>query len=408
MLSQANDQWFRDAYRMSLTTFCKVVALLSRDPRQLENPDAKNPHLFNLSGTGRPAQSVDVQFATFLRFVSKLTHSSSAQDTAVGEGSAYNYTRNIVAALLALQKLEGCMGAIDGTLFKLGNEPKNTGGAYYCQEKYYGLNLIAAVDSTGRFIAYEGGWPASVVDFAAFSTSSLWRERRETLDDGEFWLVDKDDTLDVAAFRRRRTPREACRRRIEFNQVHPAKRICVEHTFGRLQARFPILTDLPGDRLSDIWCLISALLVLHNVVQDLKDSTGTMDGWDSDADDEEASEEAWAEAMTPALFPDFKPPLPPFVKDLQLLRRVKTSTNSRSEFPIDLEPGKTVPPSRIYPLSTKELEVLADYIETNLKTGFIRPSTSPIGAPILFIKKKDGTLRLCVDFRNLNSITIKN
>ncbi|GAA5865997.1 hypothetical protein JCM1840_003369 [Sporobolomyces johnsonii] len=75
---------------------------------------------------------------------------------------------------------------------------------------------------------------------------------------------------------------------------------------------------------------------------------------------------------------------------------------------INLEPGKTVPPSRIYPLSAKELEVLADYIETNLKTGFIRPSTSPIGAPILFIKKKDGTLRLCVDFRNLNSVTIKN
>ncbi|GAA5956477.1 hypothetical protein JCM10213_003320 [Rhodosporidiobolus nylandii] len=75
---------------------------------------------------------------------------------------------------------------------------------------------------------------------------------------------------------------------------------------------------------------------------------------------------------------------------------------------IDLEDGKTVPQSKIYPLSATEMDVLADYIETNLRSQFIRPSTSPIGAPILFIKKKDGSLRLCVDYRNLNSVTMKN
>ncbi|GAA6045106.1 hypothetical protein JCM8097_008498, partial [Rhodosporidiobolus ruineniae] len=75
---------------------------------------------------------------------------------------------------------------------------------------------------------------------------------------------------------------------------------------------------------------------------------------------------------------------------------------------IDIEPGKSIPQSKIYPLSATEMEVLADYIEKNLKTRFIRPSTSPVGAPILFIKKKDGTLRLCVDYRNLNSVTVKN
>jgi len=75
---------------------------------------------------------------------------------------------------------------------------------------------------------------------------------------------------------------------------------------------------------------------------------------------------------------------------------------------IDIEPEKEVPSSRMYPLSAHELEVLADYIEQNLRTGFIRPSTSPVGAPILFVKKKDGSLRLCVDYRNLNSVTIKN
>ena len=43
-----------------------------------------------------------------------------------------------------------------------------------------------------------------------------------------------------------------------------------------------------------------------------------------------------------------------------------------------------------------------------LQVGFIRPSTSPWGAPVLFVKKKDGSLRLCIDFRQLNQVTVKN
>ncbi|GAA5988531.1 hypothetical protein JCM11641_003305 [Rhodosporidiobolus odoratus] len=75
---------------------------------------------------------------------------------------------------------------------------------------------------------------------------------------------------------------------------------------------------------------------------------------------------------------------------------------------IDIEDGKTIPAYKIYPLSAAEMEVLADYIENNLRSGFIRPSQSSVGFPILFIKKKDGSLRLCVDYRNLNSVTRKN
>jgi hypothetical protein len=62
----------------------------------------------------------------------------------------------------------------------------------------------------------------------------------------------------------------------------------------------------------------------------------------------------------------------------------------------------------MYPLSLKELIVLKEFLEENLAKGFIRESKSLAGAPILFALKKDGSLRLCVDYQGLNAITIKN
>ena len=75
---------------------------------------------------------------------------------------------------------------------------------------------------------------------------------------------------------------------------------------------------------------------------------------------------------------------------------------------IKLMPGTTPTFGPIYQLSEKELKVLREYIDENLKKGFIRPSKSPAGYPILFAPKKDGSLRLCVDYRKLNDITIKD
>ena len=75
---------------------------------------------------------------------------------------------------------------------------------------------------------------------------------------------------------------------------------------------------------------------------------------------------------------------------------------------IELVKGQQPPYRPIYSLGPVELETLKAYIETNLANGFIRPSKSPAGAPILFDRKLDGSLRLCVDYQGLNNLTIKN
>ena len=62
----------------------------------------------------------------------------------------------------------------------------------------------------------------------------------------------------------------------------------------------------------------------------------------------------------------------------------------------------------IYQLSETELEVLRDYLKVNLAKGFIKPSSFSAGYLILFVPKKNGKLRLCVDYRKLNDIIIKN
>ena len=78
------------------------------------------------------------------------------------------------------------------------------------------------------------------------------------------------------------------------------------------------------------------------------------------------------------------------------------------EFTIALIPGTepiSIPPYRMAPAELRELKA---QLEELLSKGFIRPSISPWGAPVLFVKKKDGSLRLCVDYRQLNRVTIRN
>ncbi|KAL0536321.1 hypothetical protein IC582_025265 [Cucumis melo] len=95
----------------------------------------------------------------------------------------------------------------------------------------------------------------------------------------------------------------------------------------------------------------------------------------------------------PDVFPDELPGLPP-------PREV--------DFAIDLEPG-TAPISRApYRMAPVELKKLKVQLQELLDKGFIWPSVSPWGAPVLFVKKKDGSMRLCIDYRELNKVTVKN
>ncbi len=75
---------------------------------------------------------------------------------------------------------------------------------------------------------------------------------------------------------------------------------------------------------------------------------------------------------------------------------------------IELLPGTSPSKGKLYSLSAPEREAMKKYISDSLASGFIRPSSSPAGAGFFFVGKKDGSLRPCIDYRGLNSITVKN
>ncbi|GJT06368.1 putative reverse transcriptase domain-containing protein [Tanacetum coccineum] len=78
------------------------------------------------------------------------------------------------------------------------------------------------------------------------------------------------------------------------------------------------------------------------------------------------------------------------------------------EFQIDLIPGAAPVARTPYRLAPSEMQELSDQLQELADRGFIRPSTSPWGAPVLFVKKKEESFKMCIDYRELNKLTVKN
>ncbi|GJW74482.1 putative reverse transcriptase domain-containing protein, partial [Tanacetum coccineum] len=78
------------------------------------------------------------------------------------------------------------------------------------------------------------------------------------------------------------------------------------------------------------------------------------------------------------------------------------------EFQIDLVPGAAPVAWAPYRLAPSEIKELVEQLQELSDKGFIRPISSPWGAPVLFVKKKDGSFRMCIDYRELDKLTVKN
>ena len=102
----------------------------------------------------------------------------------------------------------------------------------------------------------------------------------------------------------------------------------------------------------------------------------------------------YALCQFPQLFPD------------ELSRQLPPS--DRIQHPIDLTIGHKIPPRKLYRQSADKLAETKPQIHEYFQTGYIRPSNGSFSAPVLLVKKKDSSIRMCIDYHGLNDITIKN
>ncbi|KAF8748612.1 hypothetical protein RHS01_10695 [Rhizoctonia solani] len=117
----------------------------------------------------------------------------------------------------------------------------------------------------------------------------------------------------------------------------------------------------------------------------------------------------WLTAEAPLI--DWQQGLVTFPEQVQIASKEEADSNPSTDLPLNttnLVPDAKLSPGPIYGMTDAESKALKQHIDEELATGKIRPSTSSAGAPVMFVKKADGSLRLVVDYRKLNDVTHKN
>nr|AGC14732.1 hypothetical protein [Lentinula edodes] len=244
------------------------------------------------STANRPQRPVRYQLATFLCRVGAETAVKTASVMAVAEGSVYNYVQCVIGAIRRLrsdylpwpgearrhfisekfaeQGFPGCLGTADGCLFRLTNQPLVNPYAYWCRKKFYAVSLImqATVDHRGVFTLHELGWPGFVQDRYPLTKFTIRP------------FNDYDLTLN---------PVEA-RRRKKWNRQLSCMRIFVEHGFGRLKGRFPILRCIPSRHLGEAYKMIESLMIVHNILEVIGDDPYTITGFTGSGGEQEVTD----------------------------------------------------------------------------------------------------------------------
>lgn len=172
--------------------------------------------------------------------------------------------------------------------------------------------MQAVCDHNGIFTDYNLGWPGCVQDSTVFKLSDVWIERSVRFGDEEFILVDKgyfDYTIQsnanvisgypltkfsirpFADYDLTSNPVVAERRK-KWNHKLSSLRISVEHAFGRLKGRFPYLREIRGADLTETYCVIEALFVLHNILEGLHDDPMEIDDFVDELEEYEENVEA--------------------------------------------------------------------------------------------------------------------
>ncbi|GBG83854.1 hypothetical protein CBR_g37653 [Chara braunii] len=128
---------------------------------------------------------------------------------------------------------------------------------------------------------------------------------------------------------------------------------------------------------------------------------------------EKLEEQGFVAYVRPVTEPKEEKPMDPAIA--KLLEEFKDLTESPTlivprpiQHRIEIEPDSRTPKGAVYRMSPRELEELRKQLDELLEKGWIRPSSSPFGAPVLFVPKKEGELRMCIDYRGPNAITVKN